>query len=168
MSSFGGVPRVSYRVPRSFPRGEFREAKVCLFLPELLWVAVRRRAAADGVSALHVVRVALDRLLPDWREASLVSSLVPSGRGVPPSPHVFLRPGTVDKRREVASEALWELPVDWESSEVAAGASWGVSAHARASRVAETRDIYRWMVGQLNLAMLQGQPALFKAHELIG
>src|SRR5690606_21918924 len=79
MSPFGipgGVDRLpsrSFRMTRSFERGSMREVKVSLFLPQLLWVAIRRRAAMQGVSSLHLVRSALEAFEPDWREAELRS-----------------------------------------------------------------------------------------------
>lgn len=188
MSSFGSpaflwytgrvdrLPSRSFKMARSFERGSMREVKVSLFLPQLLWVAIRRRAAMQGVSSLHLVRLALEAFEPDWREAELVPSL-----GEPEGPSRKRRdfPGFLSrenrhyrrvlKPREKTGGGSSGLLEGWDAEELDRAVSEGIEAARRArwevwGRRALVVDLQR----ELNRALRNGQPSLFSAEELVG
>lgn len=172
--SLGRLPSREHRRPAWVERGVAREVKVCLFVPELLWLAVRRRAAAEGVSALHLVRVALEAFEPDWREGRLVGGLAVGelkrrGRVFPrrvSKAQLFSMRNAVGPSEDRDGVGLRLL--DRNIGDVAAGASRGLSARARAIALWGSNASVPLLERELIAQQLRGQVSLFSARELIG
>lgn len=148
---------------------------MCLFLPELLWVAFRRRAAERGFSALHLVRLALEAYEPEWRGSSLVSGFADgalySSRIYGPGgsmPRQLRYGRRVEGLAEDDAEGFSLLVEGKDIGEVAAEASRGISARSRAIEVWGLRASVVEVERRLNRSQVRGQFSMFSARELVG
>lgn len=144
---------------------------MCLFLPELLWVAFRRRAAQRAVSALHLVRLAMETYEPDWRDASLVARfetlpVVVDYPKVVTNDLKYMRKAASSPEDD--SEGLGMLVEGKDIGEVAQEASRGIWARSEALRIWGTRAAVAFVEAELNSARAAGQIPLFTSKELVG